>query len=145
MLSRRGGGRAPLPSLLVDVLTHPLWVTANGRKEQLLPAGVPLPAAVRRTVTTAQAGQQTASLQFGQGEGAAQVRLGQLVVESLAPSAAGAPALDTVMEADPDGILTAAMTDVSTGQRTFAAVRVGAEALEQDVVLLRMQRGEVRA
>ena len=53
--------------------------------------------------------------------------------------------MDVLFEVDPDGVLTVSATDVATGQKTPSPVRVGVEALEQDIVMLRMQRGEVRA
>jgi molecular chaperone DnaK len=131
---------------ILDVGLHAVFVETAGRRMRLVPGQAALPAAARRMVLTQKDDQDTISLRFFQGDDAGEhlSHVGELVVEGLKPRPAGVLTLETVVELDVDGVLTVAVAEMPGTLRTAQPVRVGAERLEQDVVMLRMQRGEVQ-
>jgi len=148
VLLRQGGVRAQMQTVVVDVQSQSLFHDVGGARERLISRNAPLPAQARRIFTTHADDQESLTVGLFQGESGARdggVRVGELVVDGIRPLPRGEVQVEVLFEMDPDGVLTVSATDVATGNRTPAPVRVGVEALEQDVVMLRVQRGELRA
>ncbi|MEW5852439.1 MAG: Hsp70 family protein [Myxococcota bacterium] len=134
-------------SLISDVLPSPWFVKAGGREERLFARNSPIPSERRCVFTTSTDDQERLHVQLLQGEGTDGQRraTGEFVVEGLRSSRRGEGRVEVSFEMDCDGVLNVSATDLATGTRSSPVVRAGAESLEQDVVLLRLRRGEVRA
>ena len=139
------GGNAALR--LVDVLPQPLVVELDGVRHTLLPAQIPVPAATTRAFTNATDDQHALALRLLEGDSstpAGECAVGELVVQGLLPGRAGSVRVDVTLEVDADGVVCASAADAETGQRCAQPVRVGVDALEQELVSLRVGRGEIR-
>lgn len=148
VLMRQGGVKSAMPAVVVDVQSQSIFFDVGGQRERLLSRNNPLPSQVKRVFTSKNDDQESLAIRIFQGESAARdggVRVGELVVDGLRSTGGGQVQVEVVFEMDPDGVLTVSATDLATGSRTPNPVRVGVEALEQDVVMLRVQRGELRA
>jgi molecular chaperone DnaK len=134
-------------TLISDVVSAPWFVKTGSREERLFARNIPLPSERRCVFTTLADDQDALHIQMLQGDGTDGARRaqGEFVVEGLRSAPRGEVKVEVSFEVDCDGVLNVSATDLATGVRTSPVVRACAEALEQDVVLLRLRRGEVRA
>lgn len=146
LLNRARPGEVPLLSVM-DVATQGVVLEVGTQRHKLVARGAPLPAAAVRTLTTENDNQTTLAVRVlladPAGEGP-DVLVGELAVEGLLATGAGEQQVDLSVEVDADGVVTVAGSAVADGRRSGAPVRLGVEALEQELVTLRMRRGEVR-
>ena len=105
--------------LLIDVLPQTLGIgSVDGTVEHVIPKNSVVPVKVRRTFSTAVNNQSIVRIQVFQGESTKaekNVKLGEVILDSIPPAPKGEISVDVVFEIDVNGCLTVKATDYVSG------------------------------